>query len=73
LRLYPLLNGYRGKPPADVDALVDVAQRFGRLAMQLGARLPECEANPVMVAGDQIVVADARAVWQPDAAPAAQG
>jgi len=72
LRLYPLLTGYRGKPPANLDTLVDVAQRFGQLAMQLGARLPECEANPVMVAGNQVVVADARAVWQPDAAPAAQ-
>ena len=65
LRLYPLLNGYRGKPAANVDALIDVAQRFGQLAVQLGARLPECEANPVMVAGDQVVVADARAVWRP--------
>jgi len=43
--------------------LVNLAQRFGRMAVQLGARLPECEANPVMVHGDQIVVADARAVY----------
>lgn len=63
LRLFPLLNGYRGKPKADLDALVNLAQRFGRMAVQLGARLPECEANPVMVHGDQIVVADARAVY----------
>ena len=41
-----------------------VAQRFGQLATQLGERLPECEANPVMVAGDSLVVADARAVWR---------
>ena len=64
LRLFPLLNGYRGKPRADLDALVAVAQRFGQLATQLGARLPECEANPVMVAAGSLVVADARAVWR---------
>ena len=63
LRLFPLLDGYRGKPRADLDALVNLAQRFGRVAAQLGARLPECEANPVMVHGDQIAVADARAVY----------
>ena len=70
LRLYPLLNGYRGKPRADLDALIDLAQRFGQLAVRLGARLPECEANPVMVAGERVVVADARAVWQPRTTPA---
>ena len=64
LRLFPLLDGYRGKPRANLDALVGVAQRFGQLATQLGERLPECEANPVMVAGDSLVVADARAVWR---------
>ncbi|HQD15387.1 MAG TPA: acetate--CoA ligase family protein [Ottowia sp.] len=67
LRLFPLLDGYRGKPRANLDALVDAARRFGQLAVQLGARLPECEANPVMIAGDSLVVADARAVWLPGA------
>ena len=62
LRLYPMLAGYRGKPAADVAVLVELSQRFGQLALQLGARLPECEANPVMVAGSKVVVADARAV-----------
>ena len=67
LRLYPLLTGYRGKPPVKVDALVDLALRFGQLATLLGPRLAECEANPVMARGDSVVVADARAVWQPAA------
>ncbi|MBH1965188.1 MAG: acetate--CoA ligase family protein [Comamonadaceae bacterium] len=67
LRLFPLLDGYRGKPKANLGALVDMALRFGRMATQLGERLAECEANPVMVSGDQVIVADARAVWQPEA------
>ena len=67
LRLYPLLTGYRGKPPVNVDALVELALRFGQLATLLGPRLAECEANPVMARGDTVVVADARAVWAPTA------
>lgn len=64
LRLYPLLTGFRGRAPADLDALVNLIYRMGQLAYQLGERLVECEANPVMVRGKSMVVADARAVWK---------
>ncbi len=64
LRQYPLLQGYRGRAPADVDAIVDVIHSMGQLAEHLGERLAECEANPVMVHGNTILVADARAVWK---------
>ncbi|AOZ02643.1 hypothetical protein BKK81_25895 [Cupriavidus sp. USMAHM13] len=64
LRQYPLLNGYRGRPPARVDGIVELIHRMGQLAAHLGERLAECEANPVMVHGDTILVADARAVWK---------
>ncbi len=70
LQLFPLLNGYRGKPVVDLDALVGQVSRFGQLAVHLGARLPECEANPVMIQGARMVVADARAVWAPHGASA---
>jgi ATP-grasp domain len=33
-RALPLLTGYGGAPPADLDALADVLQRIGRLADQ---------------------------------------
>ncbi|MCJ0762270.1 acetate--CoA ligase family protein [Variovorax terrae] len=64
LRLYPLLTGFRGREPADLERLVDLIHRMGQLAVQLGEQLAECEANPVMVRGNSIVVADARAVWK---------
>jgi acyl-CoA synthetase (NDP forming) len=64
LRLYPLLTGYRGREAANLDAIVDLIYRMGQLAVQLGEHLSECEANPVMVRGKQILVADARAVWK---------
>lgn len=64
LRQYPLLTGYRGRSKVDLPRLVAVIGRMGALAVQLGERLVECEANPVMVRGESIVVADARAVWR---------
>lgn len=65
LRQFPVLTGYRGKPLADLDRLVDIIQRMGCLAGYFGAKLLECEANPLMIRGEHIVVADARAVWNP--------
>ncbi|AHG64169.1 acetate--CoA ligase family protein [Advenella mimigardefordensis] len=48
LRLWTLLQGFRGKPPADVDALADAAVRFGdRFLATPDAQ--EYEINPVMV------------------------
>lgn len=64
LRLYPLLTGFRGREPADLERLVDVIHRMGQLSLLLGESLGECEANPVMVRGTSVVVADARAVWK---------
>ncbi|HRH86541.1 MAG TPA: acetate--CoA ligase family protein [Rubrivivax sp.] len=64
LCLYPLLTGFRGREPADLERLVDVIHRMGQLSLLLGESLGECEANPVMVRGKAIVVADARAVWK---------
>ncbi|WP_237173327.1 acetate--CoA ligase family protein [Paracandidimonas lactea] len=65
LRLHPTLTGYRGRQPADLEGLVDVICRMGRLAVYFGERLQECEVNPLMINGATIVAADARAVWKP--------
>ena len=64
LRQYPLLTGYRGSQPVDLAKLVSIIQCIGQLAIHLGERLVECEVNPVMVRGDSIWAADARAVWK---------
>jgi acyl-CoA synthetase (NDP forming) len=45
-----LLAGYRGAPPADVEALTDVVIALADLALDLGDRLGELECNPVIVA-----------------------
>jgi len=60
LRLLPLLQGYRGNPPADLDRIADVAVRVGAMAVQLGPRLQELEINPLMVRGPDVVAVDVR-------------
>jgi len=49
LKTWPLLDGFRGRPKADVEALVDAIVAFSRMAAQLGERLIEAEINPVFV------------------------
>ena len=49
LKTWPLLDGFRGRPKADVDALVDAIVAFSHMAAQLGDRLVEAEINPVFV------------------------
>ncbi len=58
LRLWPLLDGYRGRPRADVAALIDVAMRVSTL-MQNDATLCEIEINPVILRHQGAVAVDA--------------
>lgn len=62
LRLYPLLTGFRGSRPVDLEAVADTVVAIGRFAAALGPRLLEFDANPLRVSGDQVCIADARAV-----------
>jgi acyl-CoA synthetase (NDP forming) len=49
LKTWPLLDGFRGRPKADVAALVAAIVAFSNMAAQLGDRLVEAEINPVFV------------------------
>lgn len=49
LKTWPLLDGLRGRPLADVDALVTAIVAFSQMAAQLGEHLVEAEINPVFV------------------------
>lgn len=49
LKTWPLLDGFRGRPKADVAALVDAIVAFSAMAAQLGERIVEAEINPVFV------------------------
>lgn len=60
LKSWPLLDGYRGRPKADVAALADAIIAFSTMAAQLGERIVEAEINPlfVMEVGHGVVAAD---------------
>lgn len=58
-----LLTGFRGRPPANLDAIADALVRLGALAVASKGRLLELDINPLFVAGDRIVAADARATF----------
>jgi acyl-CoA synthetase (NDP forming) len=58
LRLWPLLDGYRGRTKADVAALAALAVRLGAL-MAEDASLEEIEINPVLVREIGAVAVDA--------------
>ena len=44
-----LLRGFRGQPPADIDALADTLVQVSHLALHLEGRLAELDINPLMV------------------------
>jgi acyl-CoA synthetase (NDP forming) len=58
LRLRPLLDGFRGAPPADVDALVDLVVAVSRLARDHGDRLDALDLNPVIATAEGAVAVD---------------
>jgi acetate---CoA ligase (ADP-forming) len=49
LRGWPLLDGYRGRPVADVDALASAVVAFSEMAVSLDGDLLEAEINPLFV------------------------
>lgn len=49
IRGFQLLNGYRGRPRADLPALTGALVRLSRLAQQLGSSVAELEINPLAV------------------------
>jgi acyl-CoA synthetase (NDP forming) len=73
----PLLAAFRGQAPADVDALVDLMVRLGRLAVDCAEAIAEIDLNPVLVhdEGRGVSVVDALIVKRGDSLspPAGRG
>ena len=59
LRCYPLLEGYRGAPPADIAALEELLLRVGAL-VEAHPEIAEMDLNPVVALPDGPVAVDAR-------------
>lgn len=59
LRIWPLLNGYRGAPPVDIDALEDLVCALGALSLDL-PQVAELDLNPVMATAEGPVLVDVK-------------
>ncbi|KVG68483.1 acetate--CoA ligase family protein [Burkholderia pseudomultivorans] len=59
LKLGPLLTGYRGRPPADLDAVVANVMAIARFAQAHADSLVELDVNPLLVMERGAVAVDA--------------
>lgn len=59
LRIAPLLAGWRGAPPVDLNALADAVHGFAQLATELGELIDAVEANPVIASPAGAIAVDA--------------
>ena len=70
LKSAPLLSGFRGRPVADVEALINAMLAFSSMVSSIGTSLQEAEINPLFVLprGEGVKAADGVAVVAPDKA-----
>ena len=59
-----MLEGVRGRPPVDIDALVDTVMKVQRLAVDLAGDVRELDINPLVVRPRGAVALDALVVKQ---------
>ena len=65
LRGRPLLQGARGTPPANLDAVAEAIAGLARTALSLNGALRVLEVNPLWVNGDQVEALDVLVVTGP--------
>jgi acetate---CoA ligase (ADP-forming) len=71
LTVWPLLDGARGRAPADVDAVAAAIRALSNLAEDLGGAIAALDVNPLLVGPDGCVAVDALVVpHEPQPEPA---
>jgi acetyl-CoA synthetase (ADP-forming) len=65
---YPLLQGYRGKEPASISALVEIILKISKM-MEENPHIKELELNPLFAYKDKAVAVDARIILEESEAP----
>ena len=60
---YPILEGYRGKDPADISALVEIILKISKL-VEGNSQIKELELNPIFAYRDKAVTVDARIILE---------
>lgn len=61
LQIYPLLEGYRGSKPKNIEKLIEVLIRLSYLAADY-PEIEELDINPLIVTPDDVIALDARIV-----------
>jgi acetyl-CoA synthetase (ADP-forming) len=61
IRSYPILNGARGQPPADEQAIMSIIRGASRIMMEQTA-IGQLDLNPVLVYGNGASIVDARII-----------
>jgi acyl-CoA synthetase (NDP forming) len=61
VKAYPLLRGYRGTPPADTEAIVDILLATSKLVTE-HEEIKELDLNPIMVYEKGAKTVDARII-----------
>ena len=72
IRGLPLLQGVRGAPPVDFDALTDALLRLSQLAVD-HPEIAELDVNPLLAFPSGVIAVDARVAVQRGAGGAARG
>jgi len=63
VKAYPILRGYRGQPPADIEAIVQILLNTSRLVMDF-PEIKELDLNPIMVYEKGAKTVDARIILE---------
>ncbi|MDH7514693.1 MAG: bifunctional acetate--CoA ligase family protein/GNAT family N-acetyltransferase [Bacteroidota bacterium] len=61
LKIWPLLTGYRGRPPMNIDSLIEALIRLSYLAADY-PEIVELDINPLLVTTTDTIALDARIV-----------
>jgi len=62
---FPLLDGFRGKPKADIEAIVDTLMKISNFVME-NEDIYEMDLNPVFIYEDGLICVDARIILKSD-------
>ena len=63
VKAFPLLNGYRNTPPADLNAIINILLNASRLVMDY-PEIKELDLNPVMAYETGAMTVDARIILE---------
>lgn len=63
VKAYPLLKGYRNKPPVDTDSLAELIVKTSNLIIE-NPQIKELDLNPVIVYKKGVKVVDARIILE---------